>query len=143
PLHLPGPRSFPHLPALDSYWELFHRLVEGFGAPAQAVEQLPVSAAAAGLQVVRMDGSFIVDDPVRGSRFTPGRWRRPGNAPPRRAWRPGTRSTGWSATCGPPGTAATSGGTGALFLRLTTRQSGGGASRAGSENGEMPPPPRP
>src|SRR5262249_24522080 len=63
PLHHPAPRSFPHLPALDSYWELFHRLVEGFGAPAQAVEQLPVSAAAAGLQVVRMDGSFIVDDP--------------------------------------------------------------------------------
>jgi SAM-dependent methyltransferase len=61
PLRHPAPRSFPHLPALDTYWELFHRLVEGFGAPAQAVEQLPRSAAAAGLQVVRMDGSFIID----------------------------------------------------------------------------------
>ena len=66
PLRNPSPRSFPHLPALDTYWELFHRLVEGFGAPAQAVEQLPVSAAAAGLEVVRMDRSFIVDDPDRG-----------------------------------------------------------------------------
>jgi len=66
PLCHPAPRSFPHLPALDTYWELFHRLVEGFGAPAQAVEQLPVSAVAAGLQVVRMDGSFIVHDEGQG-----------------------------------------------------------------------------
>ena len=65
PLRHPAPRSFPHLPALDTYWELFHRLVEGFGAPAQAVEQLPGSAATAGLQVVRVDGSFIIDDPDR------------------------------------------------------------------------------
>jgi SAM-dependent methyltransferase len=66
PLRHQAPRSFPHLPALDTYWELFHRLVEGFGAPAQAVEQLPVSAAAADLQAVRTDGSFIVDDPGQG-----------------------------------------------------------------------------
>jgi SAM-dependent methyltransferase len=66
PLRHPAPRSFPHLPALDTYWGLFHRLVEGFGAPAQAVEQLPGSAAAAGLEVVRMDGWFVVDDPDQG-----------------------------------------------------------------------------
>jgi len=66
PLRHPTPRSFPHLPALDTYWELFHRLVEGFGAPAQAVEQLPRSAAAAGLEVVRVDGSFIVHNPDQG-----------------------------------------------------------------------------
>ena len=39
------------------------RLGEGLGAAAQGVEQLPGSAAAAGLQVVRMDGSFLVGDP--------------------------------------------------------------------------------
>src|SRR6266566_6758542 len=55
PLGSPAPRSFPHLPALDAFWELMFRLGEGLGAAAQGVEQLPGSAAAAGLQVVRMD----------------------------------------------------------------------------------------
>jgi SAM-dependent methyltransferase len=66
PLRHPAPRSFPHLPTLDTYWELFQRLVEGFGAPAQAVEQLPRSAAAAGLEVVKVDGFFFVHDPDQG-----------------------------------------------------------------------------
>jgi SAM-dependent methyltransferase len=66
PLGSPAPRSFPHLPALDRYWELIFRLGEGLGAAAQGVEQLPGSAAAAGLQVVRTDGSFPVDDPDQG-----------------------------------------------------------------------------
>jgi SAM-dependent methyltransferase len=63
PLRSPPPRSFPHLDALDAYWELLHELVEGFGAPPQAVEHLPRSAAAAGLEVVRMGGFFNVDPP--------------------------------------------------------------------------------
>ena len=66
PLGSPAPRSFPHLPALDAFWELMFRLGEGLGAAAQGVEQLPGSAAAAGLQVVRMDGSFLVSDPGQG-----------------------------------------------------------------------------
>jgi hypothetical protein len=66
PLGSPAPRSFPHLPALDAFWELMFRLGEGLGAAAQGVEQLPGSAAAAGLQVVRMDGSFLVGDPGQG-----------------------------------------------------------------------------
>ena len=66
PLGSPAPRSFPHLPALDRFWELMFRLGEGLGAAAQGVEQLPGSAAAASLQVVRMDGSFLVGDPGQG-----------------------------------------------------------------------------
>jgi hypothetical protein len=39
--------------------------MEGFGAQAQAVEQLPRSAVAAGLEVVSLDGSFAVASPDR------------------------------------------------------------------------------
>jgi SAM-dependent methyltransferase len=62
----PAPRSFPHLDALDAYWQLALKLVEGFGVPANTVERLPQSAAAAGLEVVRVDGSFAVTSPDRG-----------------------------------------------------------------------------
>jgi SAM-dependent methyltransferase len=63
PVLNPAPRSFPHLDALDAYWQLALRLVEGFGVPANTVERLPQSAAAAGLEVVRVDGSFAVSSP--------------------------------------------------------------------------------
>lgn len=63
PVLNPAPRSFPHLDALDAYWQLGLRLVEGFGVPANTVERLPQSAAAAGLEVVRVDGSFAVSSP--------------------------------------------------------------------------------
>jgi SAM-dependent methyltransferase len=65
PLWNPAPRSFPHLDTLDTYWALARRLVEGFGVPGHSVEQLPKSAAAAGLEVVRIDGSFSVGRPDR------------------------------------------------------------------------------
>lgn len=65
PLLNPAPRSFPHLDALDAYWQLAIKLVEGLGVPANSVERLPQSAAAAGLEVVRMDGSFAVTSPDR------------------------------------------------------------------------------
>jgi SAM-dependent methyltransferase len=65
PLRAPPPRSFPHVPALDTYWELLHQSMEGFGAQAQAVEQLSRSAVAAGLEVVSLDGSFAVASPDR------------------------------------------------------------------------------
>ena len=65
PLLNPAPRSFPHLGALDAYWQLAIKLVEGLGVPANSVERLPQSAAAAGLEVVRVDGSFAVTSPDR------------------------------------------------------------------------------
>ena len=65
PLRAPPPRSFPHVPALDTYWELLHQSMEGFGAQDQAVEQLSRSAVAAGLEVVSLDGSFAVASPDR------------------------------------------------------------------------------
>jgi SAM-dependent methyltransferase len=66
PLRIPPPRSFPHLDALATNWQLLHKLIEGFGAPADAVEDLPRSAAAAGLEVVRTGGFFNVDRPDLG-----------------------------------------------------------------------------
>ena len=65
PLLNPAPRSFPHLGALDAYWQLAIKLVEGLGVPANSVERLPESAAAADLEVVRVDGSFAVSTPDR------------------------------------------------------------------------------
>jgi SAM-dependent methyltransferase len=65
PVLNPAPRSFPHFDALDTYWQLALKLVEGFGVPANTVERLPQSAAAAGLEVVRVDGSFAVSSPDR------------------------------------------------------------------------------
>ena len=65
PLLNPAPRSFPHLDALDAYWQLAIKLVEGLGVPANSVERLPESAAAADLEVVRVDGSFAVSTPDR------------------------------------------------------------------------------
>jgi len=66
PVLNPAPRSFPHLDALVAYWQLALKLLEGFGVPANTVERLPQSAAAAGLEVVRVDGSFAVTSPDRG-----------------------------------------------------------------------------
>jgi SAM-dependent methyltransferase len=65
PVLNPAPRSFPHLDALAAYWQLALKLVEGFGVPANTVERLPQSAAAAGLEVVGVDGSFAVSSPDR------------------------------------------------------------------------------
>ena len=65
PVLNPAPRSFPQLDALDAYWQLALKLVEGFGVPANTVERLPQSAAAAGLEVVQVDGSFAVSSPDR------------------------------------------------------------------------------
>lgn len=63
PLGKPAPRSFPHLSALDAYWQLLCKMLEAFGGPSQAVERLPRAAIAAGLEVVSLDGSFGVDSP--------------------------------------------------------------------------------
>ena len=63
PLALPLPRSFPDFDAVGAAWGLMADLVERSGAPSEAAEQLPRWAAAAGLEVVRMDGSFSFGPP--------------------------------------------------------------------------------
>lgn len=57
-LRTPPPRSHPDLAALGTYWELLHQLVERAGVPPGAVEDLPRSAAAAGLEIAAMSGTF-------------------------------------------------------------------------------------
>ena len=63
PLGRPLPRSFPELGAVPASWELMVDLLERFGAPAGAVERMHHCAEAAGLEVVRRDGSFAVGSP--------------------------------------------------------------------------------
>jgi SAM-dependent methyltransferase len=59
-LRYPSPRSFPGLDKVAAAWQLLVDLVEGFGAQPGLVDTLPESAMAAGLEVVRVDGSFAV-----------------------------------------------------------------------------------
>ncbi|HEX3959613.1 MAG TPA: methyltransferase domain-containing protein, partial [Trebonia sp.] len=61
----PLPRSFPDLDAVGAAWGLMVELVERSGVPAGTVDRLPQWAAAAGLEVVRMDGSFALGAPGR------------------------------------------------------------------------------
>ena len=63
PLGQPRPRSFPDFEAVGAAWGLMAELMERSGVPSQAAEQLPRWAAAAGLEVVRMDGSFSFGSP--------------------------------------------------------------------------------
>jgi ubiquinone/menaquinone biosynthesis C-methylase UbiE len=64
PLLVPPPVSFPRLDALDTYWAmLMTAIAQRAGLPAQSVERLPQAAVAAGLGVVRTDGSFAVGPP--------------------------------------------------------------------------------
>jgi hypothetical protein len=63
PLTRPLPRSFPDFDAVGAAWGLMTELMERSGAPPGVAEQLPRWAAAAGLEVVRMDGSFSFGPP--------------------------------------------------------------------------------
>jgi SAM-dependent methyltransferase len=131
PLRHPPPRSFPHLPALDMYWELFHRLVEGFGAPAQGVEQLPVSAAAAGLQVVRMDGSFIIDDAGQGFAIHAGSLAAARERATTAGLAAGEEIDGLVSGLRAAGNGGYQWVTGPFFLKLTLRKPGGGNGETG------------
>lgn len=133
PLRHPAPRSFPPLPALDSYWELFHRLVEGFGAPAQGVEQLPGSAAAAGLEVVRMDGSFIVDDPSQGFAIHAGSLAAARERATAAGLADGEEIDGLVSDLRAAGNGGYQWVTGPFFLELTLRKPGGGNGETGQD----------
>jgi SAM-dependent methyltransferase len=63
PLGLPLPRSFPDFSAVGAAWSLIVEAVERSGVPAGTTDRLPQWAAAAGLEVVRVDGSFSVGTP--------------------------------------------------------------------------------
>jgi ubiquinone/menaquinone biosynthesis C-methylase UbiE len=66
-LRTPPPRSHPGLDALGAYWDLLYGLIErAGGVPHDAVEDLPRSARAAGLEVVEANGSFRTIDPELG-----------------------------------------------------------------------------
>jgi ubiquinone/menaquinone biosynthesis C-methylase UbiE len=62
----PPPRSHPQLDALAAYWGLLHKVAQRAGVPRGAVEDLPGSARAAGLEVVEADGFFVTLDPEPG-----------------------------------------------------------------------------
>jgi len=66
PLPTPPPRSYPHLAALASYWEIVHETMELGGASPQAVESLARSAPVVGLDVVRTGGFFTTLAPRLG-----------------------------------------------------------------------------
>jgi ubiquinone/menaquinone biosynthesis C-methylase UbiE len=66
PLATPPPRSKPPLDALTTYWVLLHQVMESAGVPHGAIEDLPRSARAAGLEVVEADGFFCTQDPELG-----------------------------------------------------------------------------
>jgi SAM-dependent methyltransferase len=66
-LRYPPPRSHPHLDALGAYWDLTYQVLErAGGVPAGAVDGLPNSARAAGLEVVAVEGSFTTAKPELG-----------------------------------------------------------------------------
>lgn len=65
PLRDPTPRSFPEHDVLRPAWHLMADLVTGFSGSDAASDDLPRQAADAGLDVVRVDGSFAVDKPQR------------------------------------------------------------------------------
>jgi ubiquinone/menaquinone biosynthesis C-methylase UbiE len=63
----PPPRSHPHLDALGAYWDLAYQVLErAGGVPHDAVNGLPGSARAAGLEVVEVGGSFPIVNPELG-----------------------------------------------------------------------------
>jgi SAM-dependent methyltransferase len=66
PLPTPPPRSHPGLDALAGYWELLHGLLARAGVPDGAVDDLPRSARAAGLEVVTVSGFFEQVEPELG-----------------------------------------------------------------------------
>jgi SAM-dependent methyltransferase len=66
PLRSPAPRSHPHLDALDAFWDLVYRMLESFGVQKQAIDGLPQTARAVGLEVVEANGFFIPLDPELG-----------------------------------------------------------------------------
>lgn len=133
PLRNPPPRSFPHLPALDTYWELFHRLVEEFGAPAQAIEQLPRSAAAAGLQVVRTDGSVIIDDTGQGFAIHAGSLAAARERATAAGLAVGEEIDGLVSDLRAAGNGGYQWVTGPFFLELTLRKPGGGNGETGQD----------
>jgi SAM-dependent methyltransferase len=61
PLRDPPPFALPHLDALAPSWHLVADLVQANGVPTDIVPYLPQAAAAAGLGVERVDGSFVID----------------------------------------------------------------------------------
>jgi hypothetical protein len=63
PLRSPPPRCHPDLDAITTYWELMHEVMERAGAQHLAVEGLPASARAAGLEIVSQDGFFVTEEP--------------------------------------------------------------------------------
>jgi len=62
----PPPRSHPPMGALADYWDLLHEVMEQAGVPRGAVESLPHSARAAGLEVVEAGGFFLLAEPELG-----------------------------------------------------------------------------
>jgi SAM-dependent methyltransferase len=60
PLRDPPWRAHPPISAISAHWELLYESVERAGTPHGAVEDLPRSARAAGLEVVAMNGFFGV-----------------------------------------------------------------------------------
>ncbi len=66
PLASPTPRSNPPLDALPAYWTLVHEVMQFAGVPRGAIEDLPRSARAAGLDIVEADGFFCTQDPELG-----------------------------------------------------------------------------
>jgi ubiquinone/menaquinone biosynthesis C-methylase UbiE len=62
----PPPRSHPPMNALAVYWDLLHEVMERAGASRAAVENLPRSARAAGLEVAEASGFFLLAEPELG-----------------------------------------------------------------------------
>jgi SAM-dependent methyltransferase len=65
PLRDPTPRSSPGHDSLEPAWHLMADLIEGFSGSPAASDSLPRQASEAGLEVVRVDGSFALDRPRR------------------------------------------------------------------------------
>lgn len=66
PLRDPAPRSQPPVDALPVYWDLIAQGIEQLGVPPGAVEQLPRSAQAAGLEIIDTNGFFVLVHPKVG-----------------------------------------------------------------------------
>jgi SAM-dependent methyltransferase len=66
PLRDPAPRSQPPVDALRAYWDLLQQGMERAGVPPGAIEHLPRSARAAGLEIVEANGFFLVHEPEVG-----------------------------------------------------------------------------
>jgi SAM-dependent methyltransferase len=70
PLRDPPPFAVPHLDQLARCWHLVADLVQANGVPTELLASLPQAAAAAGLRVERVDGSFVIDrQPARTLRI--------------------------------------------------------------------------